>query len=263
MAFDVICAGEPIWRSAAVHADRIQPRPSTARIVDIAKRLARTDLRVGVATVLDDDRRGRALRAEMESARIDVDAVRLAPARPGIVVVDGVGGERDVLDETDSSRELAIPDEWSSQVLLLCGLSPFTGRAAALCRAARKARRAGTVVVLDAAGSFQQWAGRDPRTLAMVIREAHVVRCSSMDLAILGMESTAVRRAMRGDATLLVGDDDGITATGPFGEVRVRRALHADEASEECTSAVCRDLARPPRTTESAAARWERVLRSA
>jgi sugar/nucleoside kinase (ribokinase family) len=203
------------------------------------------------------------LRAELAGLRIDIGAVTLGAPAPGIVVVDGVGGELTVLAEPSSSREFEIPQEWSSRVLLLCGVSPLTPKAAALCRAARRARRSGTTVVLDAAGSLRQWAGRDPRTLSMVIREANVVRCSVMDLAILGMDSLGVRRAMRADATLLVSDGDGTTATGPFGDVRVHQLSRADEAGDECTAAVCLDLARPQPTTQSVAGRWDRVLRSA
>jgi sugar/nucleoside kinase (ribokinase family) len=262
-SFDVICAGEAVWRAVGVQNDRIVPRAARVGIVDLAKHLARKDLRVGVATVLEDDRRGRALRADMEGSRIDVSAVALAPPATGLVVVDSVGGEAEVLAEHGALREFEIPPGWSSQVLLLCGVSPLTPKAAALCRAARRARRDGTTVVLDAAGSLRLWAGRDPRTLSMIIREAHVVRCSVMDLAILGTDSASVRRAMRADATLVVSDGDGTTATGPFGDVRVNRDSRADEANDEYTVAVCLDLARPQRATESGAGRWNRVLRCA
>jgi sugar/nucleoside kinase (ribokinase family) len=259
--FDVICAGEPIWRSAHVRGERTERRASRAAIVDIAMRLARERLQVAVATVLEDDRRGRALREEMARSRIDVDAVTLALPASGLVVVDAVGGELDVLAERGSSREFELPPHWSSQVLLLCGVSPLTPNAAALCRAARRARLAGTIVVLDATGSLRQWGGRDPRTVSMVFREADIVRCSVMDLAILGTDAVGVRRAMRSDATLVVSDGDGTTATGPFGEVRVHRV--GDEASYDSTAAICVDLARPKRATESVAGRWDRVLRSA
>jgi hypothetical protein len=103
----------------------------------------------------------------------------------------------------------------------------------------------------------------------MVIREADVIRCSVMDLAILGMDSVAVRRAMREDATLLVSGARGTVATGPFGVVRVDRVSTTatpsatDEASDACVTAVCLDLARPQPANESAAGRWDRVLRNA
>jgi hypothetical protein len=98
----------------------------------------------------------------------------------------------------------------------------------------------------------------------MVLREADVVRCSHIDLAVLGTESASVRRAMRPDATLVVGDGAGTTATGTFGEVRVKgRARAAQDAGEECTAAICAELARPHRDAprnESPDGRWHRVL---
>jgi sugar/nucleoside kinase (ribokinase family) len=260
LAFDVICAGDLLWRSARLHGERIVAQPARAALADVAARLAREGLRVGVATTLDDDRRGRSLRADLAKAGVDVGGVAFAPPASGLVVVDAVGGEVDILAESGSPREVDVPSGWSSQVLLLCGLSPITSKAAALCRAARRARRDGTVVVLDASGSMKQWAGRDPRMLAMLIREAHVVRCSVLDLAILGIESASVRRMMRADATLVVADGIGVSATGPFGEVRVDRA--EEDEGVRCTAALCLALARPHRDAESDAGRWHRVLRA-
>ncbi|HEY8077072.1 MAG TPA: hypothetical protein VIF62_23255, partial [Labilithrix sp.] len=163
-AFDVICAGDAIWRGARVRGERVVAAPPRAMIVDVATRLAQRGLRVGLATVFDDDRRGRAQKARLAERRVDVGGVRLeAAATSGLVVVDAVGGEVDVLAERGASRELEIPRGWSSHVLLVCGLSPVTSKAAALCRAARRARRDGATVVLDTSGSLRQWAGRDPR----------------------------------------------------------------------------------------------------
>jgi sugar/nucleoside kinase (ribokinase family) len=232
-------------------------------IVDVATRLAQRGLRVGLATVFDDDRRGRAQKARLAERRVDVGGVRLEAAATGLVVVDAVGGELDVLAERGASREFEIPRGWSSQVLLVSGLSPLTSKAAALCRAARRARRDGAIVVLDASGSLRQWAGRDPRTMAMVVREAHVVRCSVLDLAILGTDAASFRRALRADATLVVCDGAGAIATGPFGELRADCDRATDDADERCTTAICDELARPARAVESDAGRWHRLLLSA
>jgi sugar/nucleoside kinase (ribokinase family) len=188
----------------------------------------------------------------------------LAVPAAGLVVVDAAGGQLGVVSEPGTARDFEIPPGWSSQVLLLSGLSPITSKAAALCKAARKARRDGTIVVLDVVGGLRRWAGRDPRTISMVIREADVVRCTLMDLAMLGTDSANVRRAMRPDATLVVGDDARTTAAGPFGEVRFRAPSGASEdASERCTAAVCAELARPHRQAESHEGRWHRILREA
>jgi sugar/nucleoside kinase (ribokinase family) len=264
----VICAGEPLWRAARLAGGDLAAPATSAGLLDVARMLARRALRVGLAIVLDDDRFGRSFVAEATSTGIDVGGVMLTPPAAGLVVVDAAGGQLGVLSERGTEREFEVPQAWSSRVLLLSGLSPVTSKAAALCRAARRARREGTIVVLDAVGSLRQWTGGDPRTVAMVLREADVVRCGHIDLAVLGTESASVRRAMRPDATLVVGDNAGTTATGAFGEVRVKgRARAAQDAGEECTAAICADLARPQGAgarsappAETPDGRWHRVL---
>jgi sugar/nucleoside kinase (ribokinase family) len=262
-SFDVICAGEPLWKAVSLRSDGLAPPARRAGILDVARLLARKEFRVGLATVLDDDTFGRSLLEEMAAQGTDVSGVTLAAPVAGLVVVDAAGGQLGVVSERGTARDFEIPPGWSSQVLLLSGLSPVTSKVAALCKAARKARREGTIVVLDVAGSLRQWAGRDPRMISMVIREADVVRCSLMDLAMLGTDSASIRRAMRPDATLVMGDDAGTTATGPFGEVRVKgRTSASEDPGEECTAAVCAELSRPHRSTESQEGRWHRILRA-
>jgi len=261
-SFEVICAGEPLWRTVSVGSDGPAPSAARAGVLDVARILARKEFRVGLAIVLHDDRLGRAMRAEMASLGIDVGGVVLAAPAAGLVVVDAAGGQLGVVSERNATRDFEVPPGWSSPVLLLSGLSPVTSKAAALCRAARKARREGTMVVLDVTGSLRQWAGRDPRIVSMVIREADVVRCSLIDLAVLGTDSASVRRAMRSDATLVVSDEAATTAVGPFGEVRVKGSATASEdPGEHCTATICAELARPHRGAESHEGRWQRVLR--
>ncbi len=66
---------------------------------------------------------------------------------------------------------------------------------------------------------------------------------------------------MRPDATLVVSDGAGMTAAGAFGEVRVNGSSSAsDDSDEQCTAAICAELARPPRGGESLEGRWHRVL---
>jgi sugar/nucleoside kinase (ribokinase family) len=261
-SFEVVCAGEPFWKAARLRGDGLAPPAASAAILDATRALARRGLRVGLATVLDDNRPGRALLAQLAALGIDVSGVTLAPQAAELVVVDAAGGQLGVLSERGTaSHDFELPSGWSSRVILLSGLSPVTSKAAALCKAARKARREGTSVVLDVAGSLRLWTGRDPRTISMVLREADVVHCSFMDLAVLGIDSASVRGSMRPDATLVVSDDAGTVATGPFGEVRVKGASR--NAGDGCAAAICADLARPrPReAAESLDGRWHRVLR--
>ena len=197
-SFDVICAGTPLWR-VAQFPERLARTGLRFRsgIVHIARLLARTGIRVGLATVLEDDVLGRTWLQRAAALGIDVGGVSLASPVMSLVVVDAAGDQSVVLSERDKETELDVPSEWSSQVLLLSGVSPVTSTAAALCKAARKARREGTSAVLDLTASWRLWAGRDPRTVAMVLREVDVVRCSYADLAVLGGRR---RERPKGDA---------------------------------------------------------------
>jgi sugar/nucleoside kinase (ribokinase family) len=257
--FEVICAGEPLWRAA-----REPHGYASAGLLNIARMLAFTRLHVGLSTALDDDRLGRTSLAELAALGIDVGGVRRASTVTDLVVVDAAGGQSSVIAERGVAPDLEIPPSWSSQVLLLSGLSPVTSRLAAFCKAARSARREGAVVVLDVVGSMRHWAGRDARVIAMVLREADVVHGSLFDLAVIGADSAIVRQAMRPQAALVVHDGDGVTATGAFGDVRVpmpRGAITAEAFAEGCTAAICAEHARPQRLAESPSGRWHRILR--
>jgi 2-dehydro-3-deoxygluconokinase len=261
VTFDVVCAGDTVWRAVSLHGDRLVHAAAGAPLLDAARALAQGGLRAGLATVLDDDTRGRAARAQLAALGIDVAGVALAPPAAALVVVDAVGDRVGPVSERGPARDFAIPAGWSSAVLLLSGLSPVTSTAAALCRAARWARREGTVVVLDAVGGLRRWAGADPRTTSMVLREVDVVSCSLLDLAVLGTDAATVRRAMRPEGTLVVRDGARATASGGFGEVRVDLPSRTpDDAPERCTAAICGELARPRPRAESDAGRWHRVL---
>jgi sugar/nucleoside kinase (ribokinase family) len=260
--FDVLCAGQPVWRPMASPGD--VARVAGPALLNVTKLLAPVGLRVGLVTMLDDDRRGRSSLAELTALGVEVGAVKLASVATDLVIVDAAGGWSGVVPERARPTNLEVPPSWSSHVLLLSGLVPATSNLAAFCKAARKARRDGTVVVLDLVGSLRDWAGRDARLVSMVLREADVVRCSFVDLAVIGTDAGAVRRTMRPNATLVVDDRGGATAVGTFGEVTVeapRTSSDAEGFADGCTAAICVELARPGRVGETPGGRWHRVLR--
>jgi 2-dehydro-3-deoxygluconokinase len=268
--FDVVCVGEPTWRS--------RPTRRAAGVVDVAGMLSRAGLRVGLVTVIPDDIAGRRSIAKASALGIDVGGVtwqlrgssslvlvdargEQTPARlePGTSRGAGLGA---ALAEDDAERVLEIPANWSSDVLVLSGLSPVTARAGALCRAARTARRAGAMVFVDVNASLHPWIGRDARMVFTLLREADVVRTSVADLAVLGVDASTMRRVMRNDAVLAISDASAasVTAVGSFGEVRVPRS--ANETGDACMAAMCVEHLRPSATltSESAAGRWHRIL---
>jgi hypothetical protein len=263
--FDVICAGQPLWRGPMPSTNGVG-RDRGSAFVAVTRMLRESSLRVGWATVLEDDRRGRALRAAMAAIDVQVGAVTFASAASNLVIVDAVGGWSGVVSDRRDATPVDVPACWSSQVLMLSGLTPATSSLAAFCKEARRARRDGTVVVLDLSGSLRDWIGQDPRMIAMVIREADIVRCSFFDLAVIGTDAKAVRRSMKPSATLVLDDDRGATAIGAFGEVTVQAsggARATEVLAASYTAAICVEHARPRGLGETSSARWYRVLRGA
>lgn len=267
-SFDVICAGEALWSIAAPDPVRAAEWASLrlgpgGGAVKAAFALARQGLRVALATVLEDRSSGRALLEKLAAAGVEVGGVQLGRPNTGLVFVRG--GARQALTSGREEQAMAVPAGWSSRVLLLSGMSPVLSHAAALCMAARAARRAGTTVVVDVNARWDLWKGRDPRAIRMVLREADVVWCSAADLFGLDMNASALRSAMRDNAVLALSDGGGgAFATGPFGEVaqsRERTALLGPTGEGEAfATAICVELARAGHAGEHSAELWVRAL---
>ncbi len=265
--FDAICAGEALWKLApASSATGVRLRPGGGA-VNVALALAREGLRVGLATVLADDDFGRGSSERIAASGVDIGGVALARPRRGFVLVDATGGASQAPTFAEEEPPLEVPVGWSSQILILSGLSPVISHAAALCKAARAARRQGALVIVDFNASLHVWVGRDPRTVRAVLREVDVARCSFADLAVLGMDVATVRGALRRSAVLVVSDGvRGAVATGPFGEVasapREAIPLRPIGTGDAFTAALCAALVRPGEPGESPSALWHRALRA-
>lgn len=266
-AFDVICAGEARWDLAAPEAVRgdaagaVQFLPAGAAVV-AAVALARKGLRVGLCAALGDDSPGRALRARVAAAGVDIGGVSLSPPQRGIYMVEGMGGAARVVSYGAEEAAVAVPPGWAAQVLLLSGLSPVVAHASAFCKEARSARRVGSVVVLDIHARRHLWAGRDPRVLRSVVNEADVVRYSADDMAVLGLPPVMLRGMMRSSATLVVTGPSHVLATGLFGEVGAERPLRAGESREEMgiVGTICAELSKAGSQGMERADLWHRVV---
>jgi len=260
--FDVICAGNA-FLNVAGREGRLSVRPGGGAIT-AALAVAAQGLRVGLVTVLPDDTRSRALRARVAESGIDVGGVRLDTPGRGLVFVRG--GARQVVPVGEEDTSIEVPGGWSCQVLLLSGMSPVVSHGAALCKAARAARRAGTLVVVDVDARWDLWQGRDSRAIRMVLREADVIWCTAQDLFGLDMDLPALRASMRKTAVLVRSDGAGHTAaTGPFGEVTHQRnesiPLAPLAEGDAFTAAICSELARVGHADERGGALWARALR--
>jgi 2-dehydro-3-deoxygluconokinase len=267
--FDVIAAGEAHWRLLGTPASgRDAPLAFRAGggALHAALALRSSGLRVGLATVIDDDTLGRALVERIALRGIDVGGVSFMSRRSELVVVEAAARSHEVVSYREVDSPLVVPEAWSSQVLLLAGLSPVVSYAAALCRAARAARRGGTPVVVAIDARPTLWRGRDPRAVRMVLRQADVARCTEDDLDVLSLDLEAVRSAMRPDAVLVMTYRNGDAwALGPFGDTRTlartRRPSRADWGIglDTFAAAICAELVRVD-GFEHKPEVWERVL---
>jgi len=263
---DVICAGEALWDLAPSESASLRFKAGGGA-ANTAVMLARAGLRVGLAATLGDDASGRALLARIAAAGVEVGGVILASPQGGLLVLEDAGG---ALVETrlDASAAIAVPDGWGASLLLLSGISPELAPMAGLCRAARAARRAGTMVVVDLNVRWRSWAGRDPRTLHALLREADVVRASVADLFGLRLDGAALHAAMRPTATLVLTQGAGLArASGPFGEVTSAPVAVAKTrvagAGDAFTSALCVELVRAGDAAASRSEIWKRALERA
>jgi 2-dehydro-3-deoxygluconokinase len=265
-SLDVICAGEALWSLSAPGGAFFAPwaalgfRPGGGAL-NAALALRAEGLAVGLATSLADDTFGRALRGKVAAAGVDVAGVMLATARAGLVFVEG-GAARQIVPYREEEPAVAVPAEWSAPVLLLSGLSPVVAYGASLCKAARAGRRAGSAVVVDVNARPHLWAGHDPRSIRMLLREADVVRCRAQDLLVLGLDAAALRAVLRPSAVLVVSDAvGGAWAAGPFGEVAEPAPREVSlRPMEALTAAICVELARAKDPGESRADLWARAL---
>lgn len=256
---DVICAGEAfLERSGHVGG-----------AVSAARALVRQDVRTGLATVLPDNADGVALRDRLATEAIDVAGVALAASRPELAFTRG--GARQRVGSQDVHPPIEAPEVGATPVLLLSGLSPVVAHAAALCKLARAASRAGARVVVDLNAQWDQWAQRDARALRMIVREADVVWCSFDDLRALGTDEKALRASLTDRAVLALSDAAGtVGARGSFGEVTlavessgraVRTGERGSREGDSVAAAICFELARIASTVAMDRELWLRALK--
>ncbi len=251
--FDVVCAGDATLDVA--DGSRVRVGGGSIRV---ATALARSDLRVALATVLADDSLGRSMRDRIAARGIDVAGVQLLPPVSGLFFVRG--GARQTVREEKEEAPITIPEEWSSDVLVLSGVSPLVAHGAALCKAARAARRGGTTVVVDLHTEWQAWRGRDWRSIRMLLREADVVWSSSEDLSGLNLDVASARAATRPGAVFALHGLGKTIAFGSFGEVSHPSSLGPTDDDDGFVAAICVELKRSGNGGTNDAALWARAF---
>lgn len=253
-SFDVICAGASSL-DVANDGSKTRIGGGAART---ALALARRDLRTGVATVLTDDAAGRAVQKKVAATGVDVSGIVLAPSKNGLFFVRG--GALQSLATGKEEPPVAIPEDWSSRVLLLSGMSPAVSSAAALCKAARAARRTGSIVMVDLHADWNAWKGQNWRSIRMILREADVAWASAEDLVGLNLDLVSARAAMPSRAVFVTHLAGRVSAHGIFGEVTCSSKRGPVDTDDDIVAAIAFELVHAKGAVENDAAIWSRAF---
>jgi sugar/nucleoside kinase (ribokinase family) len=228
---DVACVGEALWD---LRAPRGTPLETAAHVtmepgggaVNVALGLTRLGVRAGIVAAMGEDPVGRALVGRLASLGIDVTHVHASRTRTGLVFLTSTP-PRAVAYRAPREEALALgaalPRAFDAAIVHVSGILPSRRGLASLVRAARRARREGALVTVDANLRPRLWTSEvrarvDPREL---FAEADVLKVSEDDLRVLGAAETR-------DPSVLVRPDAIVVSThgprpaharGPFGEV--------------------------------------------
>jgi sugar/nucleoside kinase (ribokinase family) len=261
---DVICIGETLWDLVATGGAPLESAASFRRVpggaaVNVAMALCRRGLSAGLCAGVGDDPMGRGLCERVAEEGVDVRHVRSGTERTGIVFV-----ERARTGQPDGAREAgkgapgrfprvvnyrrpedesvalarAIPDRFEARGVHVGSIIPSRSMVRLLSGVMRQARRDGCLVTLDINARPRLWANARRASHWAVVGEADVVKCSALDLAVMGIGPEAMASHLRPSATLVITNGAAAArAVGPFGEVvrapRARRgggALGAGDA---------------------------------
>ncbi len=187
--------------------------------LNAASMLAKVGHRACLACTVGDDRVGRALLARASKAGVDVRYAKLARPRTGIAFIelDRAGGRQVVAYR---SREEALP-AWPAgkfAAVLASGVTP----AWRFAEQARRARASGALVAVDLNARLGIFRDRSSRACLGLLRAAHVVKASTDDLDVLGLDLEDLRsKSSRGALVVLTAGAKPARAVGPFGVLSV------------------------------------------
>jgi sugar/nucleoside kinase (ribokinase family) len=190
--FDVVCMGE-----ATLSVGKQGKLVPSGGALNASVALARAGLRVGLCAALPEEPAVREIASNLRAIGVDASGIAMIARPPSIVA------------KPEDDVPLEVPSGWSARLLLVSGLPSALEPLAALCRAARAARRAGGFVVVDVNARRTIWNGHDPRTMHGLLREADLVRCSTADLLALWTDAASLQAAMRPRSLLVRADGHG------------------------------------------------------
>lgn len=230
---EILCIGEMLWdlhvppATPLTEANHVSFEPGGSA-TNVARHLAKLGVRAGVLGVVGEDALGTALVERLGREGVDVRLVRKIKSRTGLVLISNdpavAVAYRAAEEEAQAFRQ-ALNGDHAARIVHFSSLLPDRTAIHALARAAQRARKAGSIVTVDGNLRPRLWRGdavakTNPYELLEV---ADVVKLSSDDLKILGVDDPELfRERLRDEAILIVTNGPHATrAWGPRGMVEV------------------------------------------
>jgi len=212
---EIICIGETLWDlhvpagTALSEAEHVRFELGGSA-TNVARHLVKLGVRAGVMGVVGDDPLGVALVERLSREGVDVRHVQKMAARTGLVVLSTVPpvvvGYRAAEEEARALRQ-GLNGSFEGRIVHVSSLLPDRTTLHALTRAAQRARKAGSAVVVDANLRPHVWRGDAvAKTNPFEVLEvADVVKVSADDLKVLGMDDpVALWDKLKREAILIV-----------------------------------------------------------
>lgn len=230
---EILCIGETLWDlhvptgTSLTNADHVSFEPGGSA-TNVARYLAKLGVRAAVLGVVGKDALGKALVDRLTREGVDVSRVHEMTARTGLVLISNdppvAVAYRAAEEEAHVFRQ-ALNGDYTAKIVHFSSLLPDRTAIHALAKAAQRARKAGSVVTVDANLRPRLWrkeavAKTNPYE---VLDVADVVKLSVDDLHILGSNDPELfRERLLDEAILIVTDGPRPTrAWGPRGMVQV------------------------------------------
>lgn len=230
---EILCVGEVLWDlyvpqgTALAAANHVFFEPGGSA-TNVARHLGKLGVRAGILGVVGEDAVGTALLERLTREGVDVRHVHRMKARTGLVLISNdpavAIAYRAATEEAHTFRQ-ALNGEYPARIVHFSSLLPDRTALHALAKAAQRARKAGSVVTLDVnmrPGLWKNDAVAKTNPWEM-IDAADVVKVSSDDLRVLGIEDPEIFRDKLPDEVLLIVTQGSqpTLAWGPRGRVEV------------------------------------------
>lgn len=233
----ICCVGELMWDFHGESGSTLETAAVFSRVpggaaANVAMGLVETGVSAAVAGVVADDAFGEGMRQALAARGLDVSAVRAAKGRTGLVFIEegGRGRYLSYRPGFSSTARLSLPRSWrripDGALLHVAALDPDWVDPATYSKLAQRVKKRHGRVTLDVNARPRAWRARRgiPAAMRALLRMADVVKASTEDIAMLGVDDAgaeARRRLKIGGTLVITAGPEPTTAFGPWGEVSV------------------------------------------